>query len=86
MVTVSCDVFPEGRRYCVEDNGIGIAPDQQEKVWEIFQRLNPSDNPGEGLGLTLVRRIVDRLGGSVWLESEPGSGSRFYVVLPAPPA
>ena len=86
VVTVSCDVFPEGRRYCVEDNGIGIAPDQQEKVWEIFQRLNPSDNPGEGLGLTLVRRIVDRLGGSVWLESEPGSGSRFYVVLPAPPA
>jgi PAS domain S-box-containing protein len=70
--------------YCVEDNGIGIAPDDQDRVFEVFHRLNP-DGPttGEGLGLTTVRRIVDRQEGQVRLESEPGKGSRFFVSLPA---
>jgi signal transduction histidine kinase len=72
-------------RYCVEDNGIGIPGDQQDKIWDIFHRLNPQESPGEGLGLTMARRIVDRLGGSIRVESEAGSGSRFYVVLPRPP-
>jgi len=71
-------------RYCVEDNGIGIAPEQQERIWEIFQRLNQNDVPGEGLGLTLARRIVDRLEGRIWVESSPGAGSRFWVELPGP--
>lgn len=85
FVRVFSEVFPDGVRYCVEDNGMGIPREQQEHVWEIFHRLNPGDSDGEGLGLTLSRRIVDRLGGSIWVESEPGSGSRFYVVLPKPP-
>lgn len=71
--------------YCVEDNGMGIAPEHQAQVWELFHRLEPAGViSGEGLGLTLVRRIADRHGGRVWLESEPGKGSRFYVVLPLP--
>lgn len=81
LVRVFREEFAEGVRYCVEDNGIGIPHDHQEKIWEIFQRLNPGDSEGDGLGLTLVRRIIDRLGGSIWVESEPGLGSRFYVVF-----
>ncbi|MCU0285551.1 MAG: ATP-binding protein [Acidobacteria bacterium] len=69
--------------YCVEDNGIGISPEHQKKVFEIFHRLNPDDTPGEGLGLAIVNKIVSRNNGKVWVESEPGKGSRFYVALPA---
>lgn len=68
--------------YTVEDNGIGIAPEHQETVFQIFQRVGSSTSSGEGLGLTIVRRILDRHGGKVWLESEPGRGSRFHVSLP----
>jgi PAS domain S-box-containing protein len=70
--------------YCVEDTGSGIAPEHQPRIWELFHRLNPrADVVGEGVGLTLVRRIVERHNGRVWLESVPGVGSRFYVALPA---
>ncbi len=70
--------------YCVEDNGVGIAEIHKEKIFEIFHRLNPTDNSvtGEGLGLVIVRRILDRHGGEIWVESEPGKGSRFFVSLP----
>lgn len=69
--------------YCVEDNGIGIAPSYQKKVFEIFHRLNPLDPAsGEGLGLTIVTRVMDRLEGKIWLESEPGKGSKFFISLP----
>jgi len=84
-VRVFSEEAAEGVCYCVEDNGIGIPPDQQEMIWEIFHRLNPKESQGEGLGLTTARRIVDRLGGSIRVESEAGSGSRFYVMLPRPP-
>jgi len=69
--------------YCVEDNGIGIAPEHQKKVFEIFHRLHPEDTQGEGLGLAIVNKIVSRHNGKVWVESEPAKGSRFYVSLPA---
>ena len=69
--------------YCVEDNGIGIAPEYHEKIFEIFERLDPTAGAGEGLGLTIVRGIADRHSGKIWLESEPGKGSRFFVSLPA---
>jgi chemotaxis family two-component system sensor kinase Cph1 len=69
--------------YCVEDNGIGIASNYQKKVFEIFHRLNPSEDvEGEGLGLTIVTRIMDRLDGKIWVESEPGKGSKFFIALP----
>jgi signal transduction histidine kinase len=72
--------------YCVEDTGIGIAPEHQERVWELFHRLRP-EGPvaGEGLGLNLVRRIVGRHQGRIWLESAPGVGSRFIIALPVAP-
>lgn len=70
--------------YCVKDNGIGIAPEHAEKVFEIFHRLNPaSDESGEGLGLTIVRRLLKRQNGRVWLQSEPGTGTSVFFELPA---
>jgi signal transduction histidine kinase len=72
--------------YCVADTGMGIPTGSQNKIWELFHRLNPSGPEGEGLGLNLVRRILDRHDGRAWVESTPGEGSRFYVSLPDSPA
>ncbi|RQG94610.1 PAS domain-containing sensor histidine kinase [Natrarchaeobius chitinivorans] len=68
----------------VHDDGIGIAPDEQERIFEVFQRLHTHDeHPGTGIGLALCQRIVERHGGEIRLESEPGEGSTFSIVLPA---
>lgn len=66
--------------YCVEDNGVGIAPEFKEKIFDIFHQIDP-EGSGEGLGLNIVHRIVERHNGRVWVESEPGKGSRFYFSL-----
>jgi len=68
--------------YQVKDNGLGIAQAHLPKVFAIFQRLHPGTAPGEGVGLTLVRRMVERHGGRIWVESEAGVGSTFFVALP----
>jgi PAS domain S-box-containing protein len=71
-------------RVWVIDNGIGVAAEHQERIFKIFERLNSAtDYPGTGIGLALVRKAADRMGGSVGVESEPGRGSRFYIELSA---
>lgn len=69
-------------RVWVEDNGIGIAPDAQARIFEPFERLSTAASTGTGIGLAIVRRSLERMGGSVGVESEPGQGSRFWFELP----
>jgi PAS domain S-box-containing protein len=68
-------------RIWVEDNGVGIPKDGQKRIFEIFQRFH-DDYPGTGIGLAIVKKVAERMGGSVGVESEPGCGSRFWVNLP----
>jgi PAS domain S-box-containing protein len=68
----------------VIDNGIGIAPESHSNLFKVFERLGAAkDYPGTGIGLAIVRRAVERMDGQVGMESEPGRGSRFWIILPA---
>ena len=69
--------------FYVRDNGIGIEKEFHEEIFRIFKRLNEEDDDkkGTGVGLTFVRKIIDRHGGSIWLESEPGQGTTFYFTI-----
>jgi signal transduction histidine kinase len=82
-IHISAEARGAMRRFCVADNGIGIAPECHERVFGMFKQLNPGAREGVGVGLAVSKRIVERHGGEMSLASEVGQGSRFYFTLRA---
>jgi signal transduction histidine kinase len=83
--TVAVSAWEEPGRwvFAVTDQGIGIAPEHFDKVFRLFGRLNGRDEyPGNGLGLSLCKKVVERHGGAIWLDPTPGPGSTFYFSIP----
>ena len=84
IITISTQQNAQGEYiYAIKDNGIGIAPENQDKVFGMFQRLHSqTDYDGTGIGLSFCTRIVETYGGKIWLESTSGKGTTFYFTLP----
>jgi signal transduction histidine kinase len=82
-IHISCTRQDRDICFAVQDNGIGIKPEHQARIFELFRRLHGAEHPGIGVGLPLCRRMIENYGGRLWLESEPGVGSTFYFTLAA---
>ena len=82
-IEVSYEPVPGGHAYFVHDNGLGFEPEKAAELFGLFQRSSGAPDPGLGVGLAMVRRIVECHGGRVWATARPGEGARFGFSLPA---
>jgi signal transduction histidine kinase len=83
VIKIGCRANAEALEIQVEDNGIGIPEDMRERVFGIFERLHPENEAsGTGIGLAVVRKIVDSAGGKVWIDGVPVGGTRVCITIP----
>ena len=82
IITIGGFIEKDTSVYFVEDNGIGISQEHYNKVFELFYRVSPRESKGEGLGLTVTKKILHMLNGNIWVESELGRGTKFLFSLP----